>query len=110
MPCVVRRIEKNILPGRMNRRPGVVCGVTGWRSLTARNSIPSRAVLKPQKGGAGRVASRERPFRIEGGHGIASLSCPWPACPVSAAVLAAVQADPAARAHLFGPRPRLARH
>jgi len=25
-------------------------------------------------------------------------------------VLAAVQVDPAARAHLFGPRPRLARH
>jgi hypothetical protein len=29
---------------------------------------------------------------------------------IEQAVLAAVQADPAARAHLFGPRPRLARH
>ena len=28
--------------------------------------------------------------------------------PIGQAVLAAVQADPAARAHLFGPRPRLA--
>jgi hypothetical protein len=30
--------------------------------------------------------------------------------PIEQAALAAVQADPAARAHLFGPRPRLARH
>jgi hypothetical protein len=30
--------------------------------------------------------------------------------PVEQAVFAAVQADAAARAHLFGPRPRLARH
>jgi hypothetical protein len=30
--------------------------------------------------------------------------------PIEQAVLAAVQVDPAARAHLFGPRPRLARH
>jgi hypothetical protein len=30
--------------------------------------------------------------------------------PIEQAVLAAVQTDPAARAHLFGPRRRLARH
>jgi hypothetical protein len=30
--------------------------------------------------------------------------------PIEQAVLAAVQADPAARAHLLGPRPRLAQH
>jgi hypothetical protein len=30
--------------------------------------------------------------------------------PIEQAALAAVQADPAAQAHLFGPRLRLARH
>jgi hypothetical protein len=48
------------------------------------------------------------PVADGGGPAIGASPEVW--APIEQAVLAAVQADPAARAHLFGPRPRLARH
>lgn len=50
-----------------------------------------------------------RPPVADGG-GSAIAARPEVLEPIEQAVLAAVQVDPAARAHLFGPRPRLARH
>ena len=49
-----------------------------------------------------------RPPVADGGPAIGARPEVWEL--IEQAVLAAVQADPAARAHLFGPRPRLARH
>jgi hypothetical protein len=49
-----------------------------------------------------------RPVADGGGPAIAAKPEVWE--PIERAVLAAAQADPAARAHLFGPRARLARH
>jgi hypothetical protein len=48
------------------------------------------------------------PVADGGGPAIGASPEVW--APIEQAVLAAVQADPAARAHLFGPRPQLARH
>src|SRR4051794_40873190 len=45
------------------------------------------------------------PVADGGGPAIAASPEVW--APIEQVVLAAVQADPAARAHLFGPRPRL---
>jgi hypothetical protein len=55
------------------------------------------------------AALRVRPPVADGG-GPAIGASPEAWAPIEQAVLAAVQADPATRAHLFGPRPRLARH
>jgi hypothetical protein len=48
------------------------------------------------------------PVADGGGPAIGASPKVWE--PIEQAVLAAVQTDPAARAHLFGPRLRLARH
>jgi hypothetical protein len=48
------------------------------------------------------------PVADGGGPAIAAKPEVWE--PIEQAVLGAVQADPAARAHLFGPKPRMARH
>jgi hypothetical protein len=48
------------------------------------------------------------PVADGGGPAIAAKPEVWE--PIEQAVLAAVQVDPAARAHLFGPRQRLVRH
>ena len=57
----------------------------------------------------GVVRLQVRPPVADGG-GPAIGASPEVWAPIEQAVLAAVQADPAARAHLFGPRLRLARH
>jgi hypothetical protein len=57
----------------------------------------------------GVVRLQVRPPVADGG-GPAIGASPEVWVPVEQAVLAAVQADPVARTHLFGPRQRLARH
>jgi len=90
--------------------------VVSVRPLTAERRTPVvivHVVVRPLVLVLGVVRLRRKlqvrpPVADGGGPAIAAKPEVWE--PIEQAVLGAVQADPAARAHLFGPKPRMARH